>query len=97
LCYIYKTYFTLIQHLSGGVPYAVAPPKGLAHIKFDQRPDSAASVWVTTPDKYNKINNMHTPANPRVSATAGGDGPYNPHQAVPGGFTRPNSVFCNVL
>ena len=33
----------------------------------------------------------------RTSAAKAGAGPYNEHQAIPGGFTRHHSVFANVL
>lgn len=73
------------------------PTKGLKHINFMDRPDSAATV-ATSPQKHGmSFNKTQTPLNIRTSPTFAGEGPYNPHQVIPGGFTRHGTVFANVL
>lgn len=65
-------------------------------MSFATRPDSAATLQAATPHKQGH-RQTQTPLNVRTASTAAGEGAYNAHQAIPGGFSRHNSVFSNVL
>ena len=45
---------------------------------------------------FNNFRNSHQ-INVRTHATKIGGGPVNPHQAIPGYFTRKNTEFVNIL